>query len=245
MSITPASASALPTEALALEGVRKRYGATAALAGVDLRLGWGQVLGLFGHNGAGKSTLLRVLTTLARPDAGSVRVAGLDPVRQAAAVRAAIGYVGHAPLLYDDLTPAENLAFSASLYRVADAPARIGALLDEVGASAYAHRRVRTLSNGMAKRVALARALLHRPALLLLDEPETGLDAEGLRLLERLIGAVAQAGGTVVLSTHDLERGLRVADEALVLRRGRVALAAPAASLDVASLEAAVSGEAG
>jgi heme ABC exporter ATP-binding subunit CcmA len=245
MSITPASASALPTEALALEDVRKRYGATAALAGVDLRLGWGQVLGLFGHNGAGKSTLLRVLTTLARPDAGSVRVAGLDPVRQAAAVRAAIGYVGHAPLLYDDLTPAENLAFSASLYRVADAPARIGALLDEVGASAYAHRRVRTLSNGMAKRVALARALLHRPALLLLDEPETGLDAEGLRLLERLIGAVAQAGGTVVLSTHDLERGLRVADEALVLRRGRVALAAPAASLDVASLEAAVSGEAG
>jgi heme ABC exporter ATP-binding subunit CcmA len=245
MSITPASASALPTEALALEGVRKRYGATAALAGVDLSLGWGQVLGLFGHNGAGKSTLLRVLTTLARPDAGSVRVAGLDPVRQAAAVRAAIGYVGHAPLLYDDLTPAENLAFSASLYRVADAPARIGALLDEVGASAYAHRRVRTLSNGMAKRVALARALLHRPALLLLDEPETGLDAEGLRLLERLIGAVAQAGGTVVLSTHDLERGLRVADEALVLRRGRVALAAPAASLDVASLEAAVSGEAG
>jgi heme ABC exporter ATP-binding subunit CcmA len=245
MSITPASASALPTEALALEGVRKRYGTTAALAGVDLRLGWGQVLGLFGHNGAGKSTLLRVLTTLARPDAGSVRVAGLDPVRQAAAVRAAIGYVGHAPLLYDDLTPAENLAFAASLYRVADAQARIGALLEEVGASAYAHRRVRTLSNGMAKRVALARALLHRPALLLLDEPETGLDADGLRLLERLIGAVAQAGGTVVLSTHDLERGLRVADQALVLRRGAVALAAPTGALDVASLEAAVSGEAG
>jgi heme exporter protein A len=245
MSTSPAPSPALPAEALSLKGVRKRYGATPALAGVDLRLGWGQVLGLFGHNGAGKSTLLRVLATLAQPDAGAVRVAGLDPARQAAAVRAAIGYVGHAPLLYDDLTPAENLAFTASLYRVADAPARIDALLEEVGASAYAHRRVRTLSNGMAKRVALARALLHRPALLLLDEPETGLDADGLRLLERLIGAVARGGGAVVLSTHDLERGLRVADEALVLRRGAITRAAPTGSLDVASLEAAVSGEEG
>ncbi|MEK9659102.1 MAG: heme ABC exporter ATP-binding protein CcmA [Chloroflexota bacterium] len=243
MRTSAAPSPALPAEALSLEGVRKRYGATAALTGVDLRLGWGTVLGLFGHNGAGKSTLLRVLATLVRPDAGTALVAGLDPTRQASAVRAAIGYVGHAPLLYDDLTPTENLAFAASLFRLFDTPARIAGLLEEVGASAYAHRRVRTLSNGMAKRVALARALLHRPALLLLDEPETGLDADGLRLLDRLIAAVAAGGGAVVLSTHDLERGLRVADEALVLRRGAVALTAPTGTLDVTSLEAAVSGE--
>ena len=224
MQQTPPSATDSRPLAVAVAGLSKTFGTTRALVDVDLRVAWGETLAVLGHNGAGKSTLLRVIASLVRPDAGTVAVGGFERAKDAAAARSIVGYVAHQPLLYDDLTAAENLAFFARLYGVRDAPARIAEVLDDLGASAWADRRVRGLSNGMQKRVAIARALLHRPSVLLLDEPETGLDVDGLAMLDRLVRSVTDGGAAVVMTTHDMERGLRLADEIAVLAEGRVAL---------------------
>ncbi|MCY4583837.1 MAG: ABC transporter ATP-binding protein, partial [Chloroflexi bacterium] len=175
MTANPAPTAMRSGLALELRGVSKSYGATHALRNVDLDAAWGRVLVLFGHNGAGKSTLLRVAAALVKPTAGSVTTAGFDADRQPSHVRAATGYAGHGTLLYDDLTPEENLRFYARLYGVPGPDERAAEVLRDVGAERGARRRVRGLSNGMQKRVAIARALLHRPALLLLDEPDSGL----------------------------------------------------------------------
>lgn len=213
------------TLAIEVQNVHKAFGPSVALRDVSFSLGWGRVLALFGHNGAGKSTLLRTLATLLRPDAGEVRLAGLDAWRSGNAVRASVGYVGHQPLLYEDLSARENLSFYARLYRLSDAGQRVERVIQQVGASSWAHRLVRTLSNGMQKRVAIARAILHQPPVLLLDEAETGLDASGLSLLEEVVRTVAGAGASVILTTHSLDRGLSLATDVAVLSRGRMALA--------------------
>ncbi len=236
------NAGALAIEA---QGLSKSFGRTVALRAIDLTLGWGKALALFGHNGAGKTTLLRVLATLARPDSGTARVAGLDCVRDASRVRSTIGYVGHQTLLYDDLTPRENLEFYARLYRLSDGRNRVEAVLEQTGAVDWADRRVRALSNGMQKRVAIARALLHRPSVLLFDEAETGLDQEGLRLLQDVVEAVTRGGAAAVFTTHSLERGLAMADRVVVLSEGVVALEAEAQSLTVVDVAEATSRQAG
>lgn len=220
-----------PTDAhLAVDAraVSKAYGRAVALRSVDLALGWGRVLAVFGHNGAGKSTLLRVLATLTRPAEGAVAVAGFDARTQSRLVRASVGYAGHADLLYDDLTAEENLRFYASLYGDRAPAGRVAQALADVGAASWARRRTRTLSNGMRKRVAIARAILHQPPVLLLDEPDAGLDVEAQRLVDTVVRAVADAGGAVVLTSHDPRRGLAVADDYAVLRDGRVAASGPA-----------------
>ena len=226
--------------AVDVSGLSKTFGATRALVDVDLQVAWGSTLAVFGHNGAGKSTLLRAIATLVRPDRGSVRVAGFDRARHATQVRSLVGYLGHQPLLYDDLTPAENLAFYARLYGIPEARTRIREVLADVGATTWADRRVRTLSNGMQKRVAIARALLHRPPVLLLDEPETGLDPEGLTLLDRVVRGVAEGGASVVMTTHGMEQGLALADQVIVLTEGRVVLRADADDIRAADLRAMV-----
>lgn len=223
MTQQPAPTATRPGHALELRGVSKSYGSTHALRSVDLDAAWGRVLVLFGHNGAGKSTLLRVAAALVKPTAGSVTTAGFDPDANAGRVRAATGYAGHGTLLYDDLTPEENLRFYARLHGVPRPDERTGEVLRDVGAERWAHRRVRGLSNGMQKRVAIARALLHRPALLLLDEPDSGLDVQAQAFVETIVRAVADGGGAVVLSAHDPARGLDVADDFAVLRGGRIA----------------------
>lgn len=223
MTQQPAPNTTRSGHALELRGVSKTYGATHALRSVDLDAAWGRVLVLFGHNGAGKSTLLRVAAALVKPGAGSVTTAGFDADEHDDRVRAATGYAGHANLLYDDLTPEENLRFYARLYGVPQPDKRTGEVLRDVGAERWAQRRVRTLSNGMQKRVAIARALLHRPALLLLDEPDSGLDVQGRDFVDAVIRAVADGGGAVVFSAHDPARGLDVADDFAVLRGGRIA----------------------
>ena len=228
------------TVAVAVSGLSKTFGTTRALVDVDLRVAWGQTLAVLGHNGAGKSTLLRVMASLVRPDGGTVAVEGFERAKDATALRSVVGYVAHQPLLYDDLTAEENLAFYARLYGVGDARARIGQVLDDVGASAWAHRRVRGLSNGMQKRVAIARALLHRPSVLLLDEPETGLDVAGLAMLDRLVRSVTGGGATVVMTTHGVERGLTLADQVVVLAEGRVALEGRTADVAPAEVRAIV-----
>jgi heme ABC exporter ATP-binding subunit CcmA len=222
--------------AVALAGIARAFGARPVLRGVDLRLARGACLALLGANGAGKTTLLRVLATLARPDAGRGRVAGHDLVREAAAVRRVVGYVGHQPHLYEELSARENLVFFGRMYGVRDPEARAEELLDRVGLSGRACARTRTLSRGQLQRLALARGVVHEPAVLLLDEPETGLDEPAFELLRALLAERASAGRTTLLTTHQLERGLALADEVAVLARGRIAYAAPAAGLDAPAL---------
>jgi heme exporter protein A len=199
--------------AIELDGLERRYGQRVALSGVSLTLPRGATLAVLGANGAGKSTLLRVLATLLRPHGGSVRVLG-DPLPgEAWRVRARIGYLGHEPLLYRDLTARENLTLHARLHRVDEA--RVGELLDAVGLARRADDPVYTYSRGMTQRCAVARAVLHDPELVLLDEPRANLDPAAAQIVEPLL-----AGRTRVLTSHD-PRDAESADAVLGLRDGR------------------------
>ena len=185
--------------AVEVAGLERRYGDRVALKDVSFALGEGETLVLLGPNGAGKTTLLRVLATLLRPHGGEVRVLGAALPAEAWKVRGRVGYVAHEPLLYRSLSARENLAFNARLHGVD--VARAEALLDQVGMARRADDPVEELSRGMRQRVAVARALLHDPPLLLLDEPYTGLDARALEDVEPLIGRAS--GRTRVIATHD------------------------------------------
>ena len=201
---------------LEARGLAHRFGRTAVLAGVDLTLRAGEVLLILGANGAGKSTLLRALAGLARPDAGTVRVGGVA-VREA---RARIGYLAHDTLLYDDLTVHENLVFTARLHGGID-DAELEGAIERVGLVVQRDRLVRHLSRGQRQRAALARALLHRPDLLLFDEPYTGLDAESVAALTATLRAGAAEGRTVVIVGHHPEEGWEAVTRLGVLARGR------------------------
>jgi len=206
--------------ALLLEGLARHFGEREALSDVSLSLAEGQTLVVFGPNGAGKSTLLRVLATLLRPHAGAVRVLGSALPDEAWQVRGRIGLLAHEPLLYRQLTARENLRFHARLHGVGET--RIEELLDAVAMGGRASEPVRTLSRGMVQRVAVARAVLHDPELLLLDEPYANLDPAAVELVRPLIGAAS--GHTRVICSHDPSGGLAEADVVLGLRAGRVAL---------------------
>jgi heme exporter protein A len=199
-----------------------------------VELGDGECLAVLGPNGAGKSTLLRTLATLLRPDEGTLTVTGHALPDGARRARGLIGYLGHDPLLYLDLTAWQNLELFADLYGVPSPRERVEEGLARVGLLGRAFDPVRSFSRGMAQRLGLARLMLHRPVLLLLDEPYAGLDAPGATLLDEVM---AEARGTrgVVLVTHDVERAVGLADRLLVLRGGRVALSEPAAGQDPAA----------
>jgi heme exporter protein A len=210
----------------------RAYGERVALAGVTLELPHGATLAVFGANGAGKTTLLRILATLLSPHAGTARVLGRELPKEGWAVRGRIGLLAHDPLLYRDLTARENLRFHARLHGVT--PERIETLLDAVGMARRADEPVSALSRGMAQRVAICRAVLHEPELLLLDEPTANLDPGAAGAVEPLIGA--GSGAARVLISHDVEHGLAEADLVLGLRGGRQALLAPAREVDVAAI---------
>jgi heme exporter protein A len=220
--------------AIELAGLTRRYGERVALQDVTLTLPAGATLVVFGPNGAGKSTLLRVLATLLRPHAGTVRVLGRTLPDEGWAVRGRIGLLGHAPLLYRDLSGRENLAFHARLHGVALEHA--WALLERVGLSARADDKVHTYSRGMVQRLAVCRAVLHDPEVLLLDEPRANLDPAAAELVEPLIGA--SSGRTRIVTSHDPAGGLAEADLALGLRAGRADLVAPAGEIDAARIGA-------
>jgi heme exporter protein A len=205
--------------------VAKRFGHQRALAGVDLELRAGSVCALLGPNGAGKTTLLGILSTLVRATGGEVRYHDGKTVRKVDdALRRDIGMLAHASLCYGELDAVENLRFFGALYDLPDLDARVHALLDEVGLDDKARRRVaRTYSRGMVQRLALARALLARPSLLLLDEPFTGLDRTGALALGERLAAVKQGGAIVLVVTHDLEAIAGITDHVVVLRRGQIA----------------------
>jgi heme exporter protein A len=213
--------------AVALRDLGRAYGDRIALTGVSVELARGATLAVFGANGAGKTTLLRVLATLLRPHAGEAVVLGRQLPRDGWAVRGRIGLVAHEPLLYRDLTPRENLRFHARLHGVARA--RVEALLDAMGMAGRADEPLRSLSRGMAQRVAICRAVLHEPELLLLDEPLANLDPGAAGAVQPLIGRAS--GAARVLISHDVEQGLSEADVVLGLRAGRPEIAAPASAV--------------
>jgi heme exporter protein A len=213
--------------ALEVEGLARHYGEREALSDVSLSLEAARTLVVFGPNGAGKTTLLRVLATLLRPHAGAVRVLGSSLPDDAWAVRGRIGLLAHEPLLYRELTARENLRFHARLHDVDEE--RIEEALEAVAISARASEPLRNLSRGMVQRVAVARAVLHDPELLLLDEPYANLDPAAIELVEPLIGAAS--GRTRVVCSHDPGGGLAEADLVLGLRAGRTVLLRDAAAV--------------
>jgi heme ABC exporter ATP-binding subunit CcmA len=211
-----------PVHAVVARDARKTFEFKPVLRGVTLSVPTGATVALLGPNGAGKTTLLRILATLTCPSAGEVTIDGLDLRREAQVIRQRIGYLGHQPLLYEELTAAENLDFFARMYGIRHRQARVGSLLERVGLRAKAKDRARDLSRGQSQRLALARALLHEPSLLLLDEPDSGLDEQGIALLEEILRERSAAGQTAIFTTHDLNWGLRIADRAVALVGGRV-----------------------
>ncbi|HEV3093038.1 MAG TPA: ABC transporter ATP-binding protein [Solirubrobacteraceae bacterium] len=215
-----------------LSGLVRRYGEREALGNVSLLLATGQTLVVFGPNGAGKTTLLRVLATLLRPHAGEVRVLGECLPSDAWRVRGRVGLLAHEPLMYRELSARENLRYHARLHGVGYE--RVEERLRAVAMSDRAEEPVRTLSRGMVQRVAVARATLHDPELLLLDEPYANLDPAAIELVEPLIGGANER--TRVLTSHDPERGLAEADVVLGLRGGRVALLGDAGGVDAGDI---------
>ena len=207
-----------------LSGVGRRYGEREALRDVSLSLEQGQTLVVFGPNGAGKTTLLRILATLLRPHAGEVRVLGKQLPSEDWAVRGRIGLLGHEPLLYRELSADENLRFHARLHGVGET--RIGEVLEAVGMQGRAREPVKLLSRGMLQRVAVARAVLHEPEVLLLDEPYANLDPAAREQVMGLIGA--ESGCTRVVCSHDPSGGVAEADVVLGLREGRQVMLKPA-----------------
>jgi heme exporter protein A len=229
--------------ALEVSALWRELGDRAVLRDVTLELRHGQTLAVLGPNGAGKTTLLRILASLLRPTAGEVAVLGCALPRQAWKARGRIGYLGHEPLLYRDLTSAENLRFQARLHGLEDdAASRVAELLDRVGMARWARERVGNLSAGMVQRLAVCRAVLHEPELLLLDEPRSHLDPEAAAVVEPLIGPASAR--TQVVVTHDIEAALAEGDRVLALRAGgAVAYEGPASGLSAGDARAIYGGQ--
>ena len=200
----------------------KRFGMKTVLRGLDFEVGQGEFVAILGPNGAGKTTFLRILASLSRPTLGELSVAGYRLPSQAASVRSRLGVVTHLPLLYGDLTAEENLRFFGRMYDVTDISKRIDEVLEMVGLSARRSDLVRTFSRGMQQRLAIGRAILHDPEVMLFDEPHTGLDQDACDMLDNLLRNVAGRGRTVVMTSHDLARVEDLATRFDVLSRGVV-----------------------
>jgi len=224
--------------AFKIQGLTKSFGNRQALRGVDLEIEAGKSVVIFGPNGAGKTTLMKILATVMNPTSGTILVNGLDLKQHAWEIRRNVGIITHQTLLYGNLTGYENLQFYGRMFDVADLPARIREIISVVGMTARQHDRVATLSRGMQQRFAIARALLHKPSIVLMDEPETGLDQEAIPLLWN---AMPDEGGrrrTIILVTHSLERGLELGDRIIILDRGKIVFEGVREALDLARLQA-------
>jgi heme ABC exporter ATP-binding subunit CcmA len=222
------------TPLLETAGLKKIFGIKTVLRGIDLAICSGECAALMGANGAGKTTLLRILACLTSPSSGSARIDGWDSSgRDAQRVRHLVGFVAHQPYLYDELTAEENLLFFGKMYAVKDARERVVQLLQRVGLEKRARERVGVLSRGQVQRLSLARALLHAPRVLLLDEPDTGLDEEGHELVEAVLAEHSAGGGAVLFTTHQLERALKLADSLVMLGKGRIVLQEKTAGLEL------------
>jgi heme exporter protein A len=210
----------------------KRFGLKTVLRSVDFEVQPGEFVALLGPNGAGKTTFLRILASLSRPAMGDVRIAGYRLPEQAAAVRRRLGVVSHLPLLYGDLTAEENLQFFGRMYGVVNLEDRITEVLELVGLLARRSDLVRTFSRGMQQRLAIGRAVLHDPDVMLFDEPHTGLDQEASAMLDRVLQEVAARGRTVVMTSHDLARSGDLASRFDILSRGTIAASVQRSDID-------------
>jgi heme exporter protein A len=209
--------------AIKISGLRKAFGRAPVLRNVDLEVPWGQVLTLLGPNGSGKTTLIKILATLTKPDAGEVLIGGMALAKQSQSIRRIIGVVTHDPLLYDDLTGRENLRFFARMFGIQGIDERVEVVTELMGMTPRFDQRIGTLSHGMKKRFSIARALLHNPAILLMDEPESGLDQEALSLLDAVVTDKTNPLRTVLMTTHSLDRAIALGQRMAILANGRVA----------------------
>ena len=210
------------SRALESDDIRKTFGHFTALGGVTLNVERGEFLALFGRNGAGKTTFLKIAATLVRHTHGKLLVEGVDIAEEPEQARRHIGFLSHNTYLYRDLNPVENLRFFARLYGLKDPEERIQSLLDRVGLRRRVSDPVRAFSRGLHQRLGIARVMLHDPSLILLDEPYTGLDANAVDILNQMLDEAASAGKTIILTTHDLEQGLRGATRAVIIDRGKI-----------------------
>ena len=209
----------------------KRFGPKLVLRNLEFQVAQGEFVALLGPNGAGKTTFLRILASLSRPTLGEVSVAGFHLPEQAAAVRQRLGVVSHQPLLYGDLTAEENLRFYGRMYALTGLNQRIDAALELVGLTTRRRDLVRTFSRGMQQRLAIGRAMLHSPDVLLLDEPHTGLDQDACDMLDGVLRQVIVRGQTIVMTSHDLARTAELASRFDVLSRGAIITSIPSHDL--------------
>ena len=223
--------------AIQVQGLRKHFGHLEALRGIDFELRKGEFLSLFGPNGAGKTTLIRILSALARPSSGKATVVGYDVMEANPEMRREIGVISHASFLYADLSPLENIRFYAKMYGVEQAEARAIEVIDEVGLKPRMHDRVRTFSRGMLQRLSIARAIVHNPSILFLDEPYTGLDQHASETLKHQLQALHTDQRTILMTTHDFSRGLEMCDRVAVMVRGKLALWKSADQMNPADFE--------
>ena len=214
----------------------KRFGLKPVLRGLDFEVQPGEFVALLGPNGAGKTTFLRILASLSRPSLGSVMVAGYQLPNEAAAVRTRLGVVSHLPLLYGDLTAEENLRFYGRMYNINALDARITEVLEMVGLENRRRDLVRTYSRGMQQRLAIGRAVLHNPEVMLFDEPYTGLDQDASSMLDEVLKTVAAKGRTVVMTSHDLARAEDLATRFDILSRGVIAASKTSEQLNQSNL---------
>lgn len=208
--------------ALEVQALTKTFGNNRALRGINLQVAYGDFLIIFGPNGAGKTTLLKILATIMKPSSGEVRIGGLDLKKDAEEIRRRIGVVSHQTFLYNNLTARENLEFYSRMYDVAEAKQRIHEVVNTVGMATRLNDRISTLSRGMQQRFSIARALLHNPDIMFLDEPETGLDQEALPMLWQALQNEGQGKRTIVMATHNLERGLELGNRLVILSGGKI-----------------------
>ncbi|MFH1651848.1 MAG: heme ABC exporter ATP-binding protein CcmA [Chloroflexota bacterium] len=236
-SAAPSPGATTGSSMVSVKGLVKAFGDRQALRALELEVAQGEHVVIFGPNGAGKTTLIKVLATIMKPTSGSIRLNGLELGEDVISIRRSIGVVTHQTFLYPHLTADENLRFYAQMYAVPDSRERIREIVAAVGMTARLHDRVGTLSRGMQQRIAIARSLLHRPSLMLLDEPESGLDQQSAPILWEIMQSEGEVRRTTILTTHHLERGLELADRILIMTEGKIVHQALKADMDLKGLK--------
>ena len=225
--------------AIEVQGLTKAFGTHLALKGIDIEVKQGESVVIFGPNGAGKTTLIKILATIMNPSSGKILINGLSLKNDAEKVRRRIGVITHQTFLYGNLTAYENLQFYSRMYDVPDIKERIQEVVARVDMTSRLHDRIGTLSRGMQQRLSIARSLLHKPAMMLLDEPETGLDQRAISILREALQTEETGKRTIILTTHSLKRGLELGSRLLILSQGRIVYQNSTKTLDLASLKEA------
>jgi len=223
--------------AIEVKGLTKSFGIHLALRGIDIEVKQGESVVIFGPNGAGKTTLIKVLATIMNPSSGKILINGLNLKNDAEQIRRSIGVITHQTFLYSNLTAYENLQFYSRMYDVPNIKERIHEVVAMVGMTSRLHDRIGTLSRGMQQRLSIARSVLHKPTLMLLDEPETGLDQQSISILREILQTEETGKRTIILTTHSLERGLELSNRLLILSQGRIVYENSTETLDLTDLK--------